>query len=105
MTNPATDIEDFLNALRNEEAVLGVAQDDTGVWHELNVHDLRAVVNDAKRYQWLRNRDVDAIHRGGVFAGVTPQNLVINLADLDQHIDAEILSVRIAAAYQEGMKK
>lgn len=42
---------------------------------------------DARRYRWLRERDLETIDKGGVFAGITPQNMVINLEDLDQHID------------------
>ena len=42
---------------------------------------------DAKRYRWLRERDLETIHNGGVFAGVTPANYVINGIDLDNAID------------------
>lgn len=42
----------------------------------------------ASRYQWLRERPLDAVHKGGVFAGKTPDNLVLNGADLDAAIDA-----------------
>lgn len=44
----------------------------------------------AKRYAWLRSRDVDAISSGGVFAGMTPENVVLNGEDLDAAIDAAI---------------
>ena len=44
---------------------------------------------DAKRYAWLRERDLDTIHRGGVFAGLTPKNVVLNGEDLDIAIDLE----------------
>ena len=54
----------------------------------------------AKRYAWLRSRDVDAISSGGVFAGMTPENVVLNGEDLDAAIDAAI--VRAQAAGQEG---
>ena len=43
---------------------------------------------DAERYRWLRERDLDTIDAGGVFAGQTPQNLVLNGEDLDRAIDA-----------------
>lgn len=43
---------------------------------------------DAARYRWLRARDLDTISRGGVFAGMTPQNIVLNGDDLDREIDA-----------------
>jgi len=45
---------------------------------------------DAERYQWLRSRNIDTVHRGGVFAGVTPDNYVLNGEDLDRHIDVAI---------------
>lgn len=40
-----------------------------------------------KRYAFLRSRDLDAIKTGGVFAGMTPDNIVLNGADLDDTID------------------
>ena len=42
---------------------------------------------DAHRYRWLRARNLDTITNGGVFAGMTPQDVVLNGADLDQAID------------------
>ena len=42
---------------------------------------------DAYRYRWLRERDLDTIHKGGVFAGSTPRNVVINGEDLDWAVD------------------
>jgi|GEM_PF-3751352 len=42
---------------------------------------------DAARYRWLRSRDVDAIGQGGVFAGLTPDNLVLSGVDLDRAVD------------------
>ena len=43
----------------------------------------------AERYAWLRERDLSTIYQGGVFAGKTPENVVLNGADLDAAIDAE----------------
>ena len=43
---------------------------------------------DAARYQFLRNRDLESIKVGGVFAGMTPDNVVLNGVDLDAAIDA-----------------
>lgn len=54
--------------------------------------ELEQYKRDAERYRWLRARDVDTIHKGGVFAGVTPDNLVINEEDLDAHIDRAMLN-------------
>ncbi|MCQ8116118.1 DUF551 domain-containing protein [Methylomonas rosea] len=42
---------------------------------------------DAERYQYLRQRPLDAIENGGVFAGMTPENIVLNGKDLDFEID------------------
>lgn len=42
---------------------------------------------DAIRYRWLRSRNLDAINRGGVFAGRTPDNVVLNGDDLDRAVD------------------
>lgn len=43
---------------------------------------------DAGRYRWLRSRDLETISKGGVFAGMTPDNLVLNEETLDHAIDA-----------------
>ena len=40
-----------------------------------------------RRYAHLRSRNLDTIKTGGVFAGMTPDNLVLNGADLDAAID------------------
>lgn len=47
--------------------------------------DLRT---DAERYRWLRSRDLETISDGGVFAGMTPQNMVLNEETLDEAVDA-----------------
>ena len=44
----------------------------------------------AKRYAYLRQRRLDEIEKGGVFAGMTPANVVLNGLDLDDAIDAAI---------------
>ncbi|GAA4218713.1 hypothetical protein GGQ68_002532 [Sagittula marina] len=49
-----------------------------------------ATERDAARYRWLKSRDLETIHKGGVFAGLTPENVVLNGEDLDRHIDAEM---------------
>lgn len=43
---------------------------------------------DAERYRWLRHRDLETISKGGVFAGITPQNMVLNEDTLDEAVDA-----------------
>lgn len=50
------------------------------------------IERDALRYRYLRNRDLDAIEHGGVFAGMTPENFVLNGEDLDREIDAALAS-------------
>ncbi|MNF16998.1 hypothetical protein D3C80_2202810 [compost metagenome] len=47
---------------------------------------------DAERYQVLRQADIDTIQNGGLFAGLVPDNIVINGCDLDRRIDAVIAS-------------
>jgi hypothetical protein len=49
-----------------------------------------AAERDAERYRWLRGRNLEAIHQGGVFAGTTPENMVLNGVDLDAAVDAAI---------------
>ena len=51
------------------------------------LRNLQPVRDDAERYRWLRTRDLDTIDAGGVFAGITPQNRVINGKDLDRAVD------------------
>jgi hypothetical protein len=46
-----------------------------------------ALETDAARYRWLRERDLDTITKGGVFAGMTPKNVVLNGEDLDRAVD------------------
>ncbi|BFO03383.1 hypothetical protein KNHN1_17610 [Pseudomonas guariconensis] len=48
----------------------------------------------ADRYRWIRHRNLDTISQGGVFAGITPQNLVINEETLDEAIDAAMAKER-----------
>jgi len=50
--------------------------------------EVEALRKDAERYRWLRSRDLDTISQGGVFAGLTPQNMVLNEETLDEAIDA-----------------
>lgn len=51
------------------------------------VEKREADARDAKRYRWLRERDLDTIEAGGVFAGKTPDNVVLAGDDLDEAID------------------
>lgn len=45
---------------------------------------------DAERYRYLRAQPIDCIDAGGIFCGKTPENLVVNGADLDAAVDAAI---------------
>lgn len=42
---------------------------------------------DAARYRYLRNRPEDTIGRGGIFAGMTPKNVILTEGDLDRAVD------------------
>jgi hypothetical protein len=44
----------------------------------------------AKRYAYLKAAPIDAVKAGGIFAGKTPENIVLNGVDLDAAIDAAI---------------
>lgn len=65
-------------AAANPQAILGL------------IAEVERLRTDAARYRWLRERDLETISRGGVFAGMTPKNIVLNLEDLDAEIDAAI---------------
>lgn len=58
--------------------------------------DLLASSIDAKRYQYLRSRDLDTINSGGIFAGITPDNVVVNGDDLDEAID-KVIGTKVCA--------
>lgn len=55
---------------------------------------------DAERYRWLRSRDLDTISQGGVFAGMTPKNVVLNEEDLDAAVDAAIAAASALEQHQ-----
>lgn len=44
-----------------------------------------------RRYAFLRARSLDTIQTGGVFAGKTPDNIVLNGEDLDMAIDVAMV--------------
>lgn len=58
------------------------------------------VTQYARRYAYLRERDLDAIVEGGVFAGMTPDNVVLNGDDLDNAIDK---AMREATRHHPGL--
>ena len=82
----------------NEKCILGDLALDPDRWNTRPTEDaLRSEVEtprkDAERYRYLRERPVDTIEKGGVFAGKVPENLIINLEDLDHHVDAAIAAL------------
>ncbi len=54
--------------------------------------EVEALRRDAERYRWLRSHILDTIQRGGVFAGQTPQNVVMAEEDLGAVVDAALRS-------------
>lgn len=48
------------------------------------------IEKNSQRYLWLRSRPLGTIKSGGVFAGITPENVVVNGEDLDSAIDNAI---------------
>jgi len=52
--------------------------------------ELRSLAADANRYRFLKMADIDSIKNGGIFAGRTPENLILNGIDLDEAIDDEL---------------
>jgi hypothetical protein len=59
------------------------------------------VRRDAERYRKLRAANIDAIHEGGIFVGLTPNNVVINGEDLDIAVDLLIDDAAASAGDQE----
>ena len=53
---------------------------------------INALSANAARYEHLRAKDLDQAQSGGLFAGLTPDNVVINGPDLDDAIDREMTS-------------
>ncbi|POZ99665.1 hypothetical protein C4E44_33840 [Pseudomonas sp. MWU12-2312b] len=57
------------------------------------ITEIKLLRKNAERYLVLRQADFDTIHNGGLFAGLTPDNIVINGSDLDERVDA-VLALR-----------
>ena len=79
--------------LGNREQELHITIDVLGRMFQERAVGNAADVCDADRYRWLRSRDLDAISQGGVFAGMTPENVILNGEDLDEAIDAAIAAM------------
>ena len=52
--------------------------------------NLKENEKDATRYNWLRSRELETIKNGGVFAVMSPANIVLNGGSLDEAIDFAI---------------
>lgn len=95
--HPATATEEAGNAGRMREIAHCALQandlsgNHINKWGEINQEN-NQLCKDAERYRWLRKRDLDTISVGGVFVGMTPDNVVINGEDLDAAIDAAMNS-------------
>lgn len=76
------------------QAMQAILEGDATVIPTAELEALRARVAElekgAERYRWLRERDLDTITHGGVFAGQVPENFVISGKELDEAIDAAI---------------
>lgn len=83
----AEQLESALKEIGNLQTQLG--------WARSNVEDSQKQIDrlsrDAERYQYLRSKSLETINEGGVFAGMTPENLILNGTDLDESIDNEIV--------------
>jgi len=84
----------MLKCLRLIHAAYDADGADLSAWPEKAADEIERIADelmerecDARRYRWLRSRDLDAITSGGVFAGMTPANVVLNGEDLDSAID------------------
>ncbi|MDY1084386.1 ead/Ea22-like family protein [Pseudomonas aeruginosa] len=93
----AAEAYQVLGALDAPENILNNASDAASgdpLRHETLLpffaEDYEALRKDAARYRWLRERDLETIRQGGVFAGMTPENIVLNQEDLDAAIDAAL---------------
>ncbi|MFU3207252.1 hypothetical protein ACM7HB_30255 [Pseudomonas aeruginosa] len=93
----AAEVYQVLGAMDAPENVLDNASDAANgvpLRHETLLpffaEDYEALRKDAARYRWLRERDLETIRQGGVFAGMTPENIVLNLEHLDAAIDAAL---------------
>lgn len=72
--------------------------------HTTVLSEMERFDKDIQRYRHLRSKDLDTISNGrGVFAGIVPDNLVINGADLDQAIDNEIYLLQRAVRDAERL--
>ena len=88
----------MLKCLRRIHAAYDADGEDLSAWPSEASAEIERLADalmererDARRYRFLRSRDLDAIVDGGVFAGKVPDNVVLNGEDLDREIDAAML--------------
>ena len=88
----------MLRCLRSTYEAIDDAGNDISEWPAKAADEIERLADalmererDARRYRWLRSRDLDTITKGGIFAGITPFNVVLNGTDLDREIDAAML--------------
>jgi len=84
-----------LNYTHNYARNLLRAQIRAALLESCGMPEAQLMAKYAQRYHWLRTRNLDTINDGGIFAGQTPQNIVLNGEDLDQAIDAAISAQRV----------
>ncbi|TFF38123.1 hypothetical protein [Pseudomonas sp. RIT623] len=97
MTSQTTDVQGLMKACQRGVAGKGPAIEAAnnllaecyGLLGKLAAEN-EALRKDAERYRVLRQADVDTIQNGGLFAGLVPDNIVINDHDLDRRTDAVI---------------
>ena len=82
-------IHSFVNR-NGDEIPLLVA--DLKVLLQIVTTSMNTDAKDAARYRWLRARDLETICQGGVFAGMTPQNVILSGEDLDVTVDAALVA-------------
>lgn len=105
----AAEVYQVLGALDAPENVLDNASDAANgvpLRHETLLpffaDDHESMRKDAVRCRWLRERDLETIRQGGVFAGMTPENIVLNQEDLDAAIDEQERLSSLMVSEQEG---
>lgn len=87
------DMNAMQKRLHNAALVLDGEGDDYGFVGMLReaIEQIERMRTDAARYDFLRTRDIGAIANGGVFAGMIPDNVVLNGEDLDDAVDAAMI--------------
>ncbi len=86
---------ELINAIANVVEECDAIPDGIEDWAVDIMNDCQAAAQaedtnalNAARYHYLRDRDLETISNGGVFAGMTPDNVVLNGEDLDKAVDA-----------------